>query len=64
MYYVARTVVLVHQRLIPEGADVNTQHLRGFDDLAETPHEGAIHAHQLLAVHLVGLVENASIGEK
>lgn len=54
------TVVLVHERLVPEGADVHTQHFGGLDDLAETPHERSVHAHQLLPVHLVRLVQDAS----
>ena len=53
------TVILVHERLVPEGADVHAQHLGGLDHLAETPHERSVHAHQLLAVHLIGLVQNA-----
>ena len=33
-------------------------YLGGFENLAEGPHEGAIDAHQLLLVNLVGLVQH------
>ena len=51
-------VVSVLQGLRPEGADVDAQHLGRVDDLAQGPHEGPVDAHQLLRVHLVGLVQH------
>ena len=46
------------QRLVPETANVNPGDLRRAEDLAETPHEGAVDSHQLLVVHHVGLVQH------
>lgn len=45
-------VLGVLQRLGPEGAQINSHHLRGVNHLPQWPHEGAVHPHQLLGVHL------------
>lgn len=45
-------VLRVLQRFGPEGAQINSHHLRSVDHLPQRPHEGAIHPHQLLGVHL------------
>lgn len=58
------TIVFVHEGLVPKGADVDTQHLGGLDHLAQAPHQRSVHAHQLLAVHLIGFVQNATGGKK
>ncbi|GCB85466.1 hypothetical protein scyTo_0026103 [Scyliorhinus torazame] len=46
------------ERLGPEGADVDADHLGGVDDLAQRPHQGAVHPHQLLRVDLIRLVQH------
>lgn len=51
-------IVWNQQRMRPKGAYVDTDHLRCVDDLPQRPHEGAIDAHQLLRLDLVGLVEH------
>ena len=48
----------VLERLGPERSQVDPGHLRRVDHLAKRPHEGAVDTHQLLGVHLVGLVED------
>lgn len=42
----------------PEGTDVDTDDLGRVDDLAQGPHEGTVHSHQLLRLDLVCLVEH------
>ena len=51
-------IILIPERLIPEAADVDPGDLRGAEDLAQTPHEGPVHPHQLLVVHHVRLVQH------
>ena len=46
------------ERLVPEAADVDSGDLRGSEDLAQAPHEGPVHPHQLLVVHHVRLVQH------
>lgn len=53
-------VLCVPQRMRPEGADVDPQHLRCVDHLPQGPHQSTIDPHQLLCVHLVSLVEHHS----
>jgi hypothetical protein len=43
---------------VPERADVDAHDLRRVDDLTKGPHHRAVDAHQLLARHLVGLVQH------
>mmetsp|Transcript_142686 Transcript_142686/g.443773 ORF Transcript_142686/g.443773 Transcript_142686/m.443773 type:complete len:201 (+) Transcript_142686:789-1391(+) len=50
--------VLILERLVPEGSDVDPGHLRRVDDLAERPHQGAVRPHELLRRHAVCLVED------
>ena len=44
--------------LVPEAADVDPGHLGGAEHLAQAPHERTVHAHQLLVVHHVRLVQH------
>ena len=44
--------------LVPEAADVDSGHLGCAEHLAQAPHERAVHAHQLLVIHHVGLVQH------
>mmetsp|Transcript_18257 Transcript_18257/g.46749 ORF Transcript_18257/g.46749 Transcript_18257/m.46749 type:complete len:281 (-) Transcript_18257:243-1085(-) len=46
------------QWLIPERADVHAHALRCLDHFAKRPHQSAVDAHELLRIHLVGLVEH------
>ena len=46
------------ERLVPEAADVDPGHLRGAEHLAQAPHQGPVHPHQLLVVHHVRLVQH------
>mmetsp|Transcript_15178 Transcript_15178/g.47359 ORF Transcript_15178/g.47359 Transcript_15178/m.47359 type:complete len:563 (+) Transcript_15178:622-2310(+) len=51
-------VVRVPERLVPERADVHAADLWRLEDFAQGPHQRAVDAHQLLRVHLVGLVQH------
>lgn len=44
----------------PEGANVDPQHLWSVDHLSQGPHERTVDPHQLLCVHLVGLIKHHS----
>lgn len=44
----------------PEGTNVDSQHLWSVDHLSQGPHESTIDPHQLLCVHLVGLIKHHS----
>ncbi len=45
-------VLGVLQRFCPKGAQINSHHLWSVDHLPQWPHEGTVHPHQLLRVHL------------
>lgn len=47
-------VLRVLQRFGPEGSQINSHHLWSVDHFPQRPHEGAVHPHQLLRVHLRG----------
>mmetsp|Transcript_109137 Transcript_109137/g.338924 ORF Transcript_109137/g.338924 Transcript_109137/m.338924 type:complete len:500 (+) Transcript_109137:187-1686(+) len=51
-------LLIVVQRLVPEGADVHTGDLRCVYDLAQGPHHGAVDAHELRRRDPVRLVED------
>mmetsp|Transcript_11094 Transcript_11094/g.31924 ORF Transcript_11094/g.31924 Transcript_11094/m.31924 type:complete len:345 (+) Transcript_11094:806-1840(+) len=50
--------VLVLQGVVPKGPDVDPRHLRRVNDLSQGPHQGPVHAHQLLRRYAIGLVQN------
>ena len=46
----------IHERVIPEAADVDAQALRRLQDLPQRPHQHAVDAHELLRRDRVRLV--------
>lgn len=51
-------VVRNEERVGPEGANVDPDHLWGVHDLPQGPHEGPVHSHQLLGLNLVSFVQH------
>lgn len=54
------SIICVSERMSPEGADVDPQHLWSVDHLSQGPHESTVDSHQLLCVHLVSLIKHHS----
>lgn len=54
------SILCVSERMGPEGAYVDPQHFWSVDHLSQGPHERTIDPHQLLCVHLVGLIKHHS----
>lgn len=54
------SILCVSERVGPEGANVDPQHLWSVDHLSQGPHERTVDPHQLLCVHLVSLIKHHS----
>lgn len=52
--------LFVLQRLVPEGAQVDTENLGSLDDLAQAPHEGAVDPDEGLLADHISLVQDAA----
>lgn len=59
-----KPVFKVAERRLPERANVHPAYLRGLHHLPQRPHQGTVHAHQLLRVNRVGLVQKHSCGDQ